>query len=508
MKITAMGDAIKAVDEAAGVGIGVVTHVSDTAITGLTAVELRAAIAARAVSCREVMSAFLDRIDAINPAFNAIVSQRDPALLLCEADKADALLARGEATGPLHGFPQAPKDLAATTDIPTTLGSPFMRTNLPKTDAIIVERARKAGAIMIGKTNTPEFGLGSQTYNGVFGTTLNAWNPRLAAGGSSGGAAVALAQRMLPVADGSDMMGSLRNPAGWNNVVGLRPSQGLVPGQVNEVFYQQLGCEGPMGRTVADTALLLSVQAGRDAKTPLSLACDPASFAGSLDHDFKGARVGFMGDFGGYLAMEPGVLDLCNIALKHFETVGCTMDTVIPDFDMDVLWQTWLVLRGFAIAGIVGGLYADPALREQMKPEAIWEIENGLALTGQQVFKASVDRSAWYQAVTRLFDQYDFLVLPSAQVFPFEASIHWPQDINGRAMDTYHRWMEVTIPATLAGIPTISVPAGFDDRNRPMGLQIMGPSQADLDVLKIAHAYEQASGFSKFCPFPADCEGA
>lgn len=469
-------------------------------IIDMTAVDLRAAIAKRSVSCREVMKAYLDRIEMVNPTFNAIVSMKDPKVLLAQADEADAVLKRGDAVGPLHGFPQAPKDLAATTDIPTTQGSPILKTYMPKADAIVVERARKAGAILIGKTNTPEFGLGSHTYNSVFGTTVNAWDPNLAAGGSSGGAAVALAQRMLPVADGSDMMGSLRNPAGWNNVVGFRPSQGRIPyGPTGEVFMQQLGYEGPMGRTVADTALLLSVQAGFDPRTPISISDDPAQFAGSLDRDFKGARIGYMGDFNGYLSMEAGVLDVCAGALKHFEAIGCTVEAVTPEYDMAQLWQTWLTLRGFFIAGIAGGLYAKPELRAMMKPEAIWEIESGLSLTGPQIFQASANRSAWYQVVRGLFERYDFLVLPTAQVFPFDAKTHWPKEIAGKPMDTYHRWMEVVVPGTLAGVPVIGVPAGFSATGLPMGLQIMGPAQADLAVLQIAHAYEQASKFSSNC---------
>ncbi len=469
-------------------------------IINMTAVDLRAAIASRKVSCREVMEAYLGRIEAASPTFNAIVSLKDPKALLAQADDADAVLKRGDAVGPLHGFPQAPKDLAATTDIPTTQGSPILKNYMPKADAIVVERARRAGAILIGKTNTPEFGLGSQTYNSVFGTTVNAWDPNLTAGGSSGGAAVALAQRMLPVADGSDMMGSLRNPAGWNNVVGFRPSQGRVPyGPTGEVFMQQLGYEGPMGRTVADVALLLSVQAGFDPRTPMSISEDPAKFQSSLNRDFKGVRIGYMADLGGYLPMEAGVLDVCAAALKHFEAIGCTVETVTPKYDMAQLWQTWLTLRGFFIAGIAGGLYAKPELREMMKPEAIWEIENGLSLTGPQVFQASANRSAWYQVVRSLFEQYDFLILPTAQVFPFDAKTHWPKEIAGRQMDTYHRWMEVVVPATLAGVPVIGVPAGFSPKGLPMGLQIMGPAQADFAVLQIAHAYEKASKFSSNC---------
>jgi amidase len=445
------------------------------------------------------MTAYLAQIERLNPKVNAIVSLQDPQALLRQADERDRQLQRGERLGWMHGFPQAPKDLANTAGITTTLGSPILRNNVPKTDAIVVERMRRAGSIFVGKTNTPEFGLGSHTYNNVFGTTGNAFDPSKSAGGSSGGAAVALALHLLPVADGSDMMGSLRNPAGWNNVFGLRPSFGRVPyGPTGEVFMQQLGYEGPMGRSVADLAMLLSVQAGYDARAPLSLAEDPAQFTRTLDHGFKrGARIAWLGDFNGYLPTEPGVMDTCTAALRHFQTLGCSVEAVAPPFDMRKLWQTWLVLRSFSIAGIAGGMYADPALRAQMKPEAIWEIENGLKLTGDQVFKASADRSAWYQALQGLFQRFDYLVLPTAQVFPFDARLHWPASIAGKPMDTYHRWMEIAIGGTLAGLPVLNVPAGFGPTGLPMGLQVMGRPRADLSVLQLGHAYEQACGYTR-----------
>lgn len=467
-------------------------------ITGWTAVRLAQAIQRKEVSCREVMTAYLAQIDRLNPKVNAIVSLQAREGLLQQAAERDAQLARGERLGWMHGFPQAPKDLANTAGIVTTLGSTILKANVPKTDAIVVERMRRAGAVFVGKTNTPEFGLGSHTYNAVFGTTGNAFDPTRSAGGSSGGAAVALALHLLPVADGSDMMGSLRNPAGWNNVFGFRPSYGRVPfGPAPEVFVQQLGYEGPMGRTVADVAMLLSVQAGFDARLPLSIDQDPAQFAQPLARDFKGARIGWLGDFDGYLPMEPGVMETCRAALKHFEAIGCTVEAAKPDFPMERLWQTWLVMRGFLVAGIAGGLYANPALRAQMKPEAVWEIENGLKLSAADVWKASVDRSAWYQALAKLYERFDYLVLPSAQMFPFDAKLDWPKAIAGKSMDTYHRWMEVVIGGTLAGVPVLCVPAGFGPGGLPIGLQVMGRAQADLAVLQVGHAYEQASGFTR-----------
>ena len=442
------------------------------------------------------------RMDKLNPKVNAIVSLQPHEGLMAQAKERDEQLASarisGRAVGWMHGFPQAPKDLANTAGIVTTQGSPILKNYVPKADAIVVERARKAGAVFIGKTNTPEFGLGSHTYNPVFGTTLNAFDTTKSAGGSSGGAAVALALNMLPVADGSDMMGSLRNPAAWNNVFGFRPSYGRVPyGPTSEVFIQQLGYEGPMARNVTDLAMLLSVQAGFDARTPLSIDQDPAIFTKPLDKDFKGARIGWMADYNGYLPMEAGVLDTCTKALKHFETLGCTVEAVQPEFSMERLWKTWLTMRGFIIAGIAGGLYADPKTRALMKPEAVWEIESGLKFTAADVYRASVDRSAWYQALNKLFERYDYLVLPSAQMFPFDAKTDWPKSVNGKPMDTYHRWMEVVISGTLSGCPVLSVPAGFGPTGLPMGLQVIGRAQADLAVLQVGHAYEQAAKFTR-----------
>ncbi|MTH78002.1 amidase [Paracoccus aestuariivivens] len=476
-------------------------HASDP--TDMGVVDLAAAIRGRELSCREVMDAYLDRIEMVNPRFNAIVSRLDPDQMRKAADAADEAIASGQKTGALHGIPQAPKDLTPTLGIVTTQGSPIFRENLPATESIVAERARREGAIFVGKTNTPEFGLGSHTYNPVFGTTLNAWDTNLSSGGSSGGAAVALSQRLLPVADGSDMMGSLRNPAGWNNVVGFRPTQGLVPIATNaDLFVQQLGCDGPMARTVADAAYLLSVQAGYDARAPLSLDMDPLQFRQNLSRDFTGARIGYLGDLDGYLPMEAGVLDTCRSALKNFEDMGCSVEAARLDFDMPALWRTWLTLRGFTVSGTLGKFYADETTRSLLKPEAIWEVENGLKLTGVDVFAASVNRSAFYQVMRTMFDSYDYLVLPTAQLFPFDAKLDWPKQIAGRQMDTYHRWMEVVIPATLAGMPVAAVPAGFGPKgtSQPIGIQIIGPQRSDLAVLQIAYAYEQASGFSRFRP--------
>lgn len=461
-------------------------------IVALDAEALSQAIHARQLSCREVMWAYLGHIERFNPQVNALVSLREGELLLAEADERDRELARGASRGWMHGMPQAIKDLAATAGLRTTLGSPLFAEQVPAHDAVSVARVRASGAIIVGKSNVPEFGLGSQSYNTLFGTTTNAYDHSRVAGGSSGGAAAALAMRLLPVADGSDMMGSLRNPAAFNNVYGLRPSRGRVPyGPTPELFMQQLATEGPMGRTVTDLARLLSVQAGHDPRVPLSLSDGPRDFAAGLQRDFKGVRVGWLGNFDGYLPMDDGVLSLCEAALADFAELGCEVEACQPGFDLARLWQCWLTHRHFLVHGNLGAAYADPGKRALLKPEAQWEVEGGLRLTAAAIYNASLDRSAWYQALNTLFQRYDYLLLPSAQVFPFDAAEPWPKVVGGQVMDTYHRWMEVVIGPTLAGLPSMSVPVGFNAAGLPMGLQIIGPAQADHAVLQLAFAHEQ-----------------
>ena len=461
-------------------------------IVALDAEALSQAIHARQLSCREVMWAYLGHIERFNPQVNALVSLQEGELLLAEADERDRELARGASRGWMHGMPQAIKDLAATAGLRTTLGSPLFAEQVPAHDAVSVARVRASGAIIVGKSNVPEFGLGSQSYNTLFGTTTNAYDHSRVAGGSSGGAAAALAMRLLPVADGSDMMGSLRNPAAFNNVYGLRPSRGRVPyGPTPELFMQQLATEGPMGRTVTDVARLLSVQAGHDPRVPLSLSDGPRDFAAGLQRDFKGVRVGWLGNFDGYLPMDDGVLSLCEAALADFAELGCEVEACQPGFDLARLWQCWLTHRHFLVHGNLGAAYADPGKRALLKPEAQWEVEGGLRLTAAAIYNASLDRSAWYQALNTLFKRYDYLLLPSAQVFPFDAAEPWPKVVGGQVMDTYHRWMEVVIGPTLAGLPSMSVPVGFNAAGLPMGLQIIGPAQADHAVLQLAFAHEQ-----------------
>jgi len=466
-------------------------------LTRLGAAELSERIHRLEVSCREVMAAFLDRIDARNPALNAIVSRRDRDVLMAEAATCDDELAADFSRGWMHGLPQAVKDLAETRGVRTTSGSPLLADFVPDFDALVVSRMKAAGSIVIGKTNVPEFGLGSHTFNEVFGPTRNPYDPTRSAGGSSGGAAVALATCMLPVADGSDYMGSLRNPAAWNHVFGFRPSQGRVPSfPARDHYFAQLGTEGPMGRSVLDMAMLLGTQAGLDRRDPLCLSGGLPEFAtvadarATLGDDPEGTRIGWLGDLDGHLAMEPGILDRCIDGLRRFEHLGCTVEPTAFSMSPDRVWDAWLVWRHFLVGAGLGPLAADPARRELLKPEAQWEIDRGRALSADDISRAGAVRTEFHASIVSLFSRFDMLAIPTAQVWPFPIEERWPTHIGHREMDTYHRWMEVTSYATFAGLPAVSVPVGFDERGLPMGMQLIGPPRADVDVLCLAHAYE------------------
>ena len=457
-------------------------------VTAMSASELSAAIRSKRVGCVEVMQAYLERIRRYNPTYNAIVSRVDEDELVRQAQEADQALSRGEYRGWMHGMPHAVKDLANAKGLETSFGSRIYEGNVAEEDSLHIARIRAQGAIFIGKTNVPEFGLGSQSYNDVHGVTRNAYDPALAAGGSSGGAACAMATHMVPIAEGSDMMGSLRNPAAFNNVIGFRPSQGRVP-RAPDGFYQQLSTSGPMGRNVTDTVRLLVSIAGHDPRAPLSLRDELPGHGAFRAAELSGLRIGWMGDYDGYLATEPGVLPLCESALGELEPHGAVVEPCQPDYDMARLWQTWLTLRHWS-NGRQKPLYDDPDKRKLLKPELVWEIEGSFDMPASRVSEAGTARAEWFRALHALFERYDVLALPTAQVFPFPAEVHWPKTIAGRTMDTYHRWMEVVIAGTLAGLPVVNVPVGFDDRGRPMGMQLLGRTGEDQKVLEVALAYE------------------
>ncbi|MBB4301398.1 amidase [Rhodobium orientis] len=462
----------------------------------LDAIDLAAAIARREVSCVDVMTAFLDRIAEVNPPLTAIVSLRERDVLLAEARDADA----HSSDLPLRGVPFAIKDLVETAGIRTTHGSPLFADHVPAVDDLLAARIRAAGAIVIGKTNTPEFGIGSQSYNPVHGTTRNPYEVTKTAGGSSGGAAAALAARLVPLADGSDMMGSLRNPAAFCNVFGFRPSYGRVPPTPEgDTFLHQLATDGPMARSVRDLALLLDVIAGPDERFPHSIPVEEL-FSERLDVPVAGKRIGWIGDWNGYCPTEPGILPLCERALATFAELGCAVEPVVPDFDPAALWRSWTVLRSWAIASGLRVHFDDPSSRDLLKPEALWEIEAGLALSAADVHAASVIRSEWFASLAGLFEHFDTLALPSAHVFPFDAETHWPKSVAGHEMDTYHRWMEVVVPVSLAGVPALALPAGFGKTGLPTGFQLFGRRGNDLGILQLGHAYDAETRWPKRRP--------
>jgi len=453
-----------------------------------TASDLSRLISARRVAPSEVMAAHLARAAAVNGAVNALVSLRDPDALMAEARAADD----AEPRGWLHGLPMAVKDLCATAGLRTTWGSPLFADFVPAKDDLLAARMRAAGAIFTAKTNTPEWGHGSHSFNPVFGVTRNPYDLTRTAGGSSGGAAAALAARLVPVADGSDMMGSLRNPAAFCNVYGFRPSWGLVPADAEgDTYLATLATEGPMGRSIEDIARLLAVQAGENPEVPFGRPVE--DYVAGLDRDVKGLRIGWLADWGGAYAMEPGILAQCEAALRQFEEMGAVVEPLPPPFPAEKLWQSWVTLRAMLNAGGFRALWADPAKRDRLKPETQWEIWQGMGLSAAEVYEASVIRSRWHAHAARLFTRYDLIALPTAQVWPFPADWRWPEEIAGRKMDTYHRWMEVVIPVSLIGLPALSVPVGFGAAGLPMGMQLAGPVGADARVLAAGQAWHRAT---------------
>jgi len=435
------------------------------------------------------MEAHLAQIERINPQVNAIVTLLSEQAM-DQAAVADEALAHGEEVGPLHGLPVAHKDLHLTKGIRTTFGSPIFRDFVPDQDSLIVKRLKQAGAITIGKTNTPEFGLGSQTFNEVFGETCNPYDTTKTCGGSSGGAAVALACGMLPIADGGDLGGSLRNPANFCNVVGFRTSPGRVPVWPTLMAWFPLAVHGPMTRTVQDTALMLSTIAGPDPRVPISLTDEESLFRRSLERDFKGVRIAWSRDLGD-LPVDPRVTAVIDAQRHVFESLGCVIEDGEPDFtDADEAFKVW---RAWRLELIYGELLKTS--RDQLKDTAIWNIEEGVKLTGPQIGRAERKRTELYHRVREFMCTHEFLILPVNQVPPFDLKERYVEEINGVKMATYMDWMKSCYYITVTGHPAISVPCGFTSEGLPVGVQIVGRHQDDWGVLQLAWAFEQATGF-------------
>lgn len=463
-------------------------------VTALDATALMTNIHHRQLSCVEVMQAYLHRIQAHNPAHLALISLQDADTLLEQAQKLDdGGLSNNGAARLLHGFPQAPKDLLPAAGLPTTLGSAVFADHVADEDAPAFAHLRKQGALFIGRTNTPEFGLGCHTYNTVHGTTRNAFNPALSAGGSSGGAAVALALHMLPVADGTDMMGSLRTPAAFNGVYGLRPTPGLVPaGPSNPLVQPALSAAGPMARNLPDLALLLACMADFPDTLPFEPHPNAATFTDPLQTDLKGRRIAWAGDLAGRLPLEAGLLDDTQAALPVFETLGCHVDTHVPSFDYDALWQAWIDLRSVLFYQAQKPWLSQSEHFQQVKPEAQWEFERGRQMPTADIERALNTHRQWQACLAATFEHYDYILMPAVQTPPFEAEWSWPKTLDGQTMDTYHRWMEIVLPASMGALPALAVPLQRLAANTGNGLQIMAAPGADLAVMQLGHAYDQA----------------
>ena len=454
--------------------------------TELTAIEQLALLDARSVSARELLDAHLAQVERWNPVVNAIVTLDEDGAR-SKAMAIDERRARGESVGPLAGLVTAHKDLENVAGMRSTSGSPILADFVPDTDSLIVERMRAAGLVTLGKTNTPEFGAGSQTFNTVFGATRNPYDRERTCGGSSGGAAVALATGMVSMADGSDMGGSLRNPASFCNVVGLRPSPGRVPSWPTDAAWSTMAVKGPMARTVADTALLMSAIAGDDERSPIALSDDPMLFRDPLDADLTGVRVAWSEDLG--LPVERGVREALRSARDVFLDLGCIVEEVTPELrDAAEIFQT---LRAWAFEVSYGSLYRDKS--EQMKDTVVWNIEEAHRRSMKDHADISRKHARLYQRMRVFMGSYEALLLPVSQVVPFDVNTEWVTEIEGVTMATYVDWMRSCSDITVTGLPAISVPAAFTEEGLPVGLQIVGQHRQDFRTLQIAHMFEQAT---------------
>jgi amidase len=459
------------------------------------ATELAALIRDREVSARELMDAHLDRIERLNPELNAIVTL-DADGARAAADAADARLAAGEPVGPLHGLPVAHKDTHATGGMRTTWGSPLHADTVPARDELVVARLKAAGAIRVGKTNVPEFAAGSHTFNTLFGATHNPYRHGLSAGGSSGGAAAALAAGLVPIAEGSDMGGSLRNPAAFCNVVGLRPTPCRVPTHPAALGWSQLSVQGPLGRTVGDVALAMSVLAGADPRVPISLTDDPAAFAAPLPTELGGLRVAWAPDLGGRVTVDPAITSVLASAVGVFESLGAVVEEDCPDLsgadDVFGTLRAWLFEASF---GEISRRSPD-----RVKESIRWNAELGGKLTGPDLARAEQLHTRLHERMVAFFERFDVLLAPTTQVLPFPVEIEYPTEIAGVHQDNYLEWMRSCTLISATGSPALSVPGGFTPDGLPVGLQIVGAPRADRRVLEVGHAFEQATGFGRRRP--------
>ena len=449
-------------------------------------------IRTRDISAREVMAAHLEQIERVNPTVNAIITILDGDTLMASALGADETLAKSgpDNLGPLHGLPVGIKDLQPTAGIRTTYGSPIFKDFVPTEDSLTVQRYKDAGAIVIGKTNTPEFGAGSQTFNEVFGTTLNPYDLTKTCGGSSGGATVALACGMMPIAQGSDFGGSLRNPAAWSNVVGMRNSIGTVPVHPAPLGYTSESVTGGMGRTVTDVALQLVALAGPDPRVPSSLMQPSSVFSQPLKRDFARTRIAWSRNVGG-APIDSAINETLDARRDVLEDLGCIVEDAEPP--LQDAGEIFHVLRAAIFAHQHEANIRDH--RDLVKETIIWNAEEGMRLTALDVKKAEERRSALYARMAEFMSSYDYVMLPVTSVPPFSADLEYPTTVAGQPLTNYLEWMSPCSSITVTGLPAISVPAGFDKDGLPTGLQIVGRQRADFSVLQMAYAFEQATEY-------------
>ncbi|WP_240377012.1 amidase [Bacillus piscicola] len=460
-----------------------------------SAQELASAIKGGELSAVEVMEAFLTQIEQVNPKVNAIVSlQAEEAL--AQAEEADKHLAEGKSIGPFHGLPIAIKDTHNAKGFPATSGSLALKDNVAQQDDLIVERLKEAGAIVIGKTNVPEFAAGAHTFNEVYGVTRNPYDLSRTAGGSSGGAAAAVAAGMLPFADGSDMGGSLRFPAAFNNVVGLRPSPGRVPTYPKPAIYSSLGVQGPIARNTKDISFMMSVLAGPDEKSPLSIEEPGSLFLEPFDEDISGLRIAWSADFGGILPVDPEVKEVFEKQVKIFDDLGCELVEDCPP--LEEAEEVFQVLRAWEFEMSYREIFN--RFQTLLKPSFVWNFRKGEELRGVDIGRAEMLRQRLYHRMRLFFEKYDALLLPVSQVAPFDADLEYPESIDGVPMETYLDWMRSCYYISAVGNPALSVPGGFTAEGLPLGLQIVGPHRADFEVLRIGHAFEQAAPYGKRHP--------
>lgn len=452
-----------------------------------TATEVVALLKAGAVSPADLLDILHARIEAVDGTVNALPT-------LCR-DRAEAAAGRADRDSLLAGLPVAIKDLAPVKGVRTTFGSPIFADNVPDHSDYVVERLEERGGVVYAKSNTPEFGAGANTFNPVFGVTRNPWDTRMSAAGSSGGAAVALATGTAWLAHGSDLGGSLRTPAGFNAVVGLRPSPGLVPSGPDLLTFQDLAVEGPMGRTVADVALMLDAMAGADPRDPRSFAPPVSSHVEALRDPPASLRIAWSPDLG-VTVVDREIQAVCADAAAGFSALGAAVEEACPDFAG--AYDCFQTLRAAFFAGRAAPLLE--AHRDKLKPDVVWNIEKGLALTADDIGRAERERTALYHRVAAFMADYDILACPVMQARPYPVEQTYVEEIDGRKMASYIDWIAITFSVTLTGLPVVSLPCGFTQDGLPVGLQLVGRHRGEAALLAAAAQLEDLLGIASRVP--------